>query len=985
MMQRLFLSAVLSGACCAAAPAVWYVAPDGNDAWTGQREVANPERTDGPLATLAAARDVSRKTAGEPRRIVLAAGRFFLAETLVLDARDAGLTIVGAGAGKTILYGGRQLSGWAADGEKYWSVKLPAEPADWSFRILVVNDAIQDRARVPEKGYLEHESTFGVRWMSTAGGGWERKPTAAELTTLRYKAGDLPADLRVENAEVTVSHMWDESTVGVARHDAATRTLSFASPCEHPPGAFGVPRYALWNTREGMARPGQWYLDRVERKAVYWPRPGEDMAGAVVVAPTLDTLIRVAGEGPAHAKDIALQGMTLSATNAPLKPAGFGAVNWPGAIDIAYADRVSIQGVDVAHAGGWGVREWGGQELSVLGGRLHHLGGGGIRFGSGARIEGNTIHDIGLVSASAIGIVGGGSKSLVRQNVIHDTPYSGMCVSGTETVIEENLLYRCMLVHHDGAAIYMGGGQRCIIRRNVARDMAEVGAGYGVSAYYLDEKCQNCVVAENVSINIALPSQNHMTLNCELRDNVFSNAGDLQIAFSRCAGHKVSGNTFHSSGTFAVREPDAISEWQNNRIFSQSASAALISDALPAAPFTPRQEPRSLKPQRLAPPPLIDGKMGDNEWPSGGVALNERPNQRSVRGAPTSVKIHVDDTHLYILANTVTMFPEQRKLGTEWGNDEGIELVLEARVGGAAVVQVLRGFSDGTCRALEIGGASAEQAAAFAKTVRYGASVDKTVWRAEWAVPLASLGVAADAKAQVPFNLTVYRSEDDVLAQYAGTLGETWDLKRGGRLLLNWDRGAAPVAALAVATVGTAPVLGGAVAGAWPGPALKLAQSPDGTPLAAPAASANLVRSGGDLYVRVVVPVTAVKDLNKGAAWRTDDGAEVCILGKTADGAKAVWVVHGFAGGAFELSDEAGVPATANAGLREQVTFAARVTAGGWEGEWRLPLAALGITSDAPVPFNLGVYRSEDRQWLNWIGTEGPTWKLESAGRLKIE
>jgi hypothetical protein len=784
MMQGLFLTAILSGACCAAAPTVWYVAPAGNDTWTGQSAGANAERTDGPFATLAAARDASRKVPGAARRIMLAAGRYFLAETLVLDARDAGLTLVGAGAGKTILYGGKQLQGWAAAGDTLWSAALPADPADWSFRVLVVNDAIQDRARLPEKGYLEHETTFSVRWMSTAGGGWERKPTAEELTTLRYKAGDLPADLRAENAEVTVSHMWDESTVGVARHDAATRTLTFASPCEHPPGAFGVPRYAIWNTREGMTRPGQWYLDRVERKVYYWPRAGEEMASAVVVAPLLESLIRVAGEAQAHARDLGIQALTLSATHAPLKPAGFGAVNWPGAIDVAYADRVAVQDVEVANAGGWGVREWGGQELSVQRSRLHHLGGGGVRFGSGARIDGNAIHDIGLVSASAIGIVGGGSKSLVRRNVIHDTPYSGMCVSGTETVIEENLLYRCMLVHHDGAAIYMGGGQRCIIRRNVARDMAEVGAGYGVSAYYLDEKCQNCVVAENVSINIATPAHNHMTLNCELRDNVFSNDGDLLVSFARCAGHKVSGNTFYTGGKLEVREPDAVVEWKDNRIFSRSASGASIDDALPGTPFTARTEPRPLTPSRIAPPPVMDGKMGENEWPSGGTALNERPNQRSVRGAPTSVKIHVDDTYLYILVNTVTMFPEQRKLGTEWGQDEGVELVLETRRGDAAVVQVLRGFSEGTFHALEVAGASPEQAAAFAKTVRYGAAVDKTVWRAEWAVPLAELGVTPGAKAPVPFNLTVYRSEDDVLAQYAGTLGETWDLKLAGRLKL---------------------------------------------------------------------------------------------------------------------------------------------------------------------------------------------------------
>jgi hypothetical protein len=46
-------------------------------------------------------------------------------------------------------------------------------------------------ARVcPESGTFTHESVFDVRWLSSVGGGWERKPTQEELTTLRYaKAG----------------------------------------------------------------------------------------------------------------------------------------------------------------------------------------------------------------------------------------------------------------------------------------------------------------------------------------------------------------------------------------------------------------------------------------------------------------------------------------------------------------------------------------------------------------------------------------------------------------------------------------------------------------------------------------------------------------------------------------------------------------------------------------------------------------------------
>ena len=59
----------------------------------------------------------------------------------------------------------------------------------WDFRALVVNDRLCPRARLPQTGRLTHETSFPVRWMSSAGGGWERKPTRQDLTTLQYKAG----------------------------------------------------------------------------------------------------------------------------------------------------------------------------------------------------------------------------------------------------------------------------------------------------------------------------------------------------------------------------------------------------------------------------------------------------------------------------------------------------------------------------------------------------------------------------------------------------------------------------------------------------------------------------------------------------------------------------------------------------------------------------------------------------------------------------
>ena len=57
----------------------FYVAPDGNDQWSGRIERPNAGRTDGPLASLAGARDAvrrlkSRGPLAEPVRVVVAGG-----------------------------------------------------------------------------------------------------------------------------------------------------------------------------------------------------------------------------------------------------------------------------------------------------------------------------------------------------------------------------------------------------------------------------------------------------------------------------------------------------------------------------------------------------------------------------------------------------------------------------------------------------------------------------------------------------------------------------------------------------------------------------------------------------------------------------------------------------------------------------------------------------------------------------------------------
>ena len=510
----------------------FYVSPKGTAAGDGTRAR--------PFATLEAARDAARKAGSGSHRIELLPGDYFLAKPFDLDGRDSGLMIEAATNG-VVLYGGQAVTGWHRDGDSFWCADVPGvKEGARDFRALVVNGRLPARARLPETGTFTHQSVFNVKWLSSVGGGWERKPTKEELTTLVYNPTNLPATLDARNAEVRVYHMWDESLVGVASNDVANHTLHFTVPAKSPAGSFGVKKYVVFNTREGLTHPGQWYLDRTAGRVVYWPLPGEDMTKAKVVAPTLERVIRVQGTEKAPAKHITLCGFSVQATTTPLKPAGFSAGEYDGAVVLMNATDCALADVEICNVGGQAVKAWDLKRCSISGCDIHDIGACGIRAGGDVcAVVSNRICRVGCYhpSATALSVSHKLSDAApegfhVYRNEIHDVPYCGMIISGGGHLVEENLLYRVMRELQDGAAIY-GGAKKCVLRGNLVRDVFKMGEGYGVSSYYLDEGSADCIVERNVSLGVERPVHNHMSSDLIIRDNVFVAATNMSLSFPR--------------------------------------------------------------------------------------------------------------------------------------------------------------------------------------------------------------------------------------------------------------------------------------------------------------------------------------------------------------------------------------------------------------------------------------------------------------------
>jgi hypothetical protein len=199
---------------------------------------------------------------------------------------------------------------------------------------------------------------------------------------------------------------------------------------------------------------------------------------------------------------------------------------------------------------------------------ISSCGAGGVYLSGANNVVSNSlVHGVGLMFPSAMGVYGGGDGCQISHNEIYDTTYSAIGFSGKEMVIENNLLSQCMKVLHDGAAIYCFGMKNSILRNNFAHDIVDTG-GYGASSYYLDEQCEGCEVENNVSVDVARPSHNHMATNNVIRHNVFISQGDMRVTFPRCSGYRLDCNVLYAAGAITFEGIGNVVSWSKNLVYS---------------------------------------------------------------------------------------------------------------------------------------------------------------------------------------------------------------------------------------------------------------------------------------------------------------------------------------------------------------------------------------------------------------------------------
>ncbi len=368
--------------------ATFYVAPDGNDSWSGKIERPNAGRSDGPLATPAAARDAVRRLKAhgpltEPVVVRIADGTYPLQQTLVFEPQDSGtvdapVVYQAVDGARPVLSGGRKIRGFTpAKGEgparqagptaAAWQVHLPDVAAGkWYFEDLYVGGRRATRARAPNEFYYYIRGNVESTIDPATGkrGPMPRRAFRADPKDLAPLASLSKDQLR--DAVIVVYFSWENSVSRVAAVDPHAGTVLLSGDTAWPLGqrwsdAWGpMLRFHIENVKAALDAPGEWFLDR-GGDLFYIPLAGEDMTKAEVVAPATVGLVRFAGDPQRgrFVEHVALQGLSFQHDRCPLPAQGYNspqaAVEMPAAITADGARHVTIENCEVAHTGGYAI------------------------------------------------------------------------------------------------------------------------------------------------------------------------------------------------------------------------------------------------------------------------------------------------------------------------------------------------------------------------------------------------------------------------------------------------------------------------------------------------------------------------------------------------------------------------------------------------------------------------------------------------------
>jgi parallel beta-helix repeat protein len=608
---KLFLVVALTAICSysfaktTGVKADFFLSPQGSDNWSGTLDIPNAQGTDGPFATLDRARNAVRelkKGRTEDIVVLVREGTYQLKETVVFGLEDSGegesiITYAAYPGEKPVFSSGLQIKGW----EKV-TTELPGLPEEAKGKVMVANVSHKFLTLYDEEGMLPRARS--ERFVPLKG---------STNTKLLFPKGTMKNWDNVKDVEIFVrpTRDWIVNMLPLESVDEAEGIAYTAVEA-----TYGMNQKGFWveNVLEELDQPGEWALNTKEGKVYLWPRNK-----STVVAPTLLELIRVEGKidfkGPKDVpvRNIHFRGLTfkhgerytLTKDDAGLQH------DWDmldkdnAMVRFRGAENCVIDQCHFLYGGSGAIRvDLYGMNNTISNNHMEHLGGGGILlcgYGPGTKdvnkkntVYNNHVHDVGEIYWQSPGIfLWNSGENRIANNLIHDTNYSGLIISGCvirffvhsdkreqcrairwneigelpkeltpdvvrpywhsrNNVIEYNEIHHVMKKLGDGNGIYIrAAGPGNIIRRNYIHHLvAETGKQSGIRT---DGGQMDALIAENVIYKCTSQGMT-LKLNNRFENNIIADIIEPRLVYLKLVEGPMTGASNKRNIFYAVND-----------------------------------------------------------------------------------------------------------------------------------------------------------------------------------------------------------------------------------------------------------------------------------------------------------------------------------------------------------------------------------------------------------------------------------------------